>query len=68
MISELRWKPAVAGSAVQRRATVQEAGGAETGFDPRLSTAFAERGRRSSTGTPESSTGLLAWKSKEATA
>lgn len=68
MISELRWKPAVAGSAVQRRATARETGGTETAFDPRLSTAFAERGRLSSPGAPESSTGHVAPKSKEATA
>jgi hypothetical protein len=66
MVSELRWKPAVASGAVQHCAADHKAGGTETGFDPRLSTAFAERGSWSSPGAPEASTGLLAWKSKEA--
>ncbi len=68
MVSELRWKPAVAGGAVQRSPAAGAAGGADGGFDPRLSTAFAERGGPESPGSQEPSTGLSARISKEATA
>jgi hypothetical protein len=68
MVSELRWKPAIAGGAVQRSTAAGAAGGAEKGFDPKLSTAFAERGRLESPGSQAPSTGLSARISKEATA
>jgi len=68
MVGELRWKSVVAGGVLQRSEPAGAAGQAEKRFDPRLSTAFAERRGRESPGELESSTGFSAPKSKEATA
>ena len=68
MVAELRLKSVVPRVVLRHSRAAGKAGGAETGVEPRLSTAFTERRGHQSPGGLDPSTGVSAPKGKEATA